>query len=160
MDRVRCRTLFGKYVHLPREKLTLRAAVYGVILHEEKILLLSVRHTGRYCFPGGGVEVGEPLTVALRREIREEAGIEVDIGPQIHFQEDFFYYDPLDVAFHSFLFYFRCYPLTFDLLMPEQVDDDAAERPRWIEVNAINKREMQDQEQWLVDWLSEKQFEF
>jgi len=64
------------------------------------------------------------------------------------------------VAFHSFLFYFRCYPLTFDLLMPEQVDDDAAERPRWIEVNAINKREMQDQEQWLVDWLSEKQFEF
>ena len=61
---------------------------------------------------------------------------------------------------YSFLFYFRCYPLTFDLLMPEQVDDEAAERPRWIETSSIKKPEMQDHEQWLVDWLSEKQLKF
>lgn len=155
MDYVKCRTLFGEYIRLPQEKLSLRAAVYGVILHEGKLLLLTVRHTGKYCLPGGGVEVGEPLAAALHREIGEEAGIKVEVGSQIHFQEDFFYYDPLDVAFHSFLFYFRCYPLTFDLHKPEQVDDDASERPRWIEINTVKKPEMQDHEQWLIDWLGE-----
>ena len=44
MDYVKCRTLFGQYIRLPREKLSLRAAVYGVILHERKLLLLTVRH--------------------------------------------------------------------------------------------------------------------
>ena len=61
---------------------------------------------------------------------------------------------------YSFLFYFRCYPLTCDLLMPEQVDDEAAERPQWIETSSIKKPEMQDHEQWLVDWLSEKHLKF
>jgi 8-oxo-dGTP diphosphatase len=33
-------------------------------------------------FPGGKVEAGESDAVALRREAREELGIELDVGPQ------------------------------------------------------------------------------
>jgi 8-oxo-dGTP diphosphatase len=33
-------------------------------------------------FPGGKVEPGESDTVALRREVREELGVELDVGPQ------------------------------------------------------------------------------
>ena len=35
---------------------------------------------GLWEFPGGAVERGERLTDALRREIREEYGVEIDVG--------------------------------------------------------------------------------
>lgn len=36
---------------------------------------------GLWEFPGGAVEFGERLEVALRREIREEYGVEIAVGP-------------------------------------------------------------------------------
>ena len=38
---------------------------------------------GFWSFPGGGVEIGERLEEAARREVREEAGIDVAIVSQI-----------------------------------------------------------------------------
>ncbi len=36
---------------------------------------------GRWEFPGGSVEFGERLEDALKREMREEYGIEIEVGP-------------------------------------------------------------------------------
>lgn len=43
-----------------------------------KILLVRQRRTGEpyYLLPGGGVDAGETLAEALRREVREETGLE------------------------------------------------------------------------------------
>lgn len=53
-----------------------RTAARGVILREGKLLMI---HTDRgdYKFPGGGVEPGESLEAALRRELLEETGREL-----------------------------------------------------------------------------------
>lgn len=53
----------------------------GVMVERDGKVLLGRRKgahgAGTYGWPGGGLEFGEPLINAVRREAREEAGIEV-----------------------------------------------------------------------------------
>jgi 8-oxo-dGTP pyrophosphatase MutT (NUDIX family) len=52
---------------------------YGVLREDGKILLTRSIFRGRTFvnFPGGGVEIGEGPADALRREFREETGLEI-----------------------------------------------------------------------------------
>src|SRR5476649_1231796 len=63
--------------------------VAGVIRREDGQLLISQRLAddtlgGYWEFPGGKVEPGEELRAALARELREELGVETEIGVEIH----------------------------------------------------------------------------
>ncbi len=132
MKEVECITLGGQVRRVPVEKLTLRPAAYAILIHERKILLLKMKATGKYHLPGGGVEVGERLEDALRREVYEETGIEIQVDRLAHFEELFFYYDPSGRAYHGLHFYYLCTPVTRDLIAAEQVADGSAERPCWV----------------------------
>ena len=62
--------------------------VAGVIRREDGRLLISQRMPddtlgGYWEFPGGKVDPDEELTVALARELREELGVEAQIGAEI-----------------------------------------------------------------------------
>lgn len=57
--------------------------VGGVIFHENRVLLARrARNPGKgaWSFPGGAVEIGEPVLDALHRELWEEVSIRVEIG--------------------------------------------------------------------------------
>jgi 8-oxo-dGTP diphosphatase len=61
------------------EKPTIRVA--GLLVHEGSILMVEQgRGTDRYwLLPGGGVQFGETLSDALRREFQEELGMRVGV---------------------------------------------------------------------------------
>src|SRR3972149_1306070 len=56
----------------------------GVVVKKDDAVLLIQRgrapRLGEWTVPGGAVELGESLRAAARREIREECGIEIELG--------------------------------------------------------------------------------
>jgi 8-oxo-dGTP diphosphatase len=56
--------------------------VRAIIIDSNKIALIkrAKEDSIYYAFPGGGVEDGEDLDQALRREMKEELGIEIVVG--------------------------------------------------------------------------------
>lgn len=141
---INCTTLQGDKKMIPREKLIFRPAAYAVIINKGKILLLKTKSTGKYWFPGGGIELGEKLEDGLKREVREETGIEIKIKKFLYFQEIFFYYEPLNEAYQNFSFFYLCQPIKTKLINDEQVDPaDESEKPRWLDLKAIKKEDLQ-----------------
>lgn len=129
---------------IAKDKLVFRPAGYAVIIYEGKILLCSTKSTGKYWFPGGGVHLGEKLEDAIKREVREETGIEIEVEKFLTFQEVFLYYEPLDEAYQIFSFFYLCKPKTIELSSDDQVDQEGeTEKPRWIEIKSIQKNELQ-----------------
>lgn len=55
-------------------------AAAGVVLNEEENILLVNTYQDGWVLPGGEVEIGENLIDAVKREIFEESGIEVEVG--------------------------------------------------------------------------------
>lgn len=52
----------------------------GIVENDRgEILLVKSFHAG-WVFPGGQVEIGENITDAVRREVMEEAGVEIEVG--------------------------------------------------------------------------------
>src|SRR5580658_6177603 len=55
--------------------------VGGVVIHRDRVLLI-LRGTeplkGEWSIPGGLLELGEDLTSAVRRELKEETGLDVE----------------------------------------------------------------------------------
>jgi 8-oxo-dGTP diphosphatase len=70
-----------------------RIAAYGVCFDGEGRILLaraspSITLQGRWFLPGGGVDHGESPTASLTREMEEESGLTVTVGPLLHVLSD------------------------------------------------------------------------
>jgi ADP-ribose pyrophosphatase YjhB (NUDIX family) len=55
-------------------------AAAGVVINENGEILLVKHHRDGWVFPGGQVEEGENVIETVKREVMEEAGVEVDVG--------------------------------------------------------------------------------
>ena len=61
-------------------------AVGGVVFVGGRVLLIKRRFeplAGRWSLPGGALEVGETLAGGLAREMKEETGLDVEVGPVV-----------------------------------------------------------------------------
>jgi len=87
--------------------MTLRLAVRAVIVENGQLLLVNAfPHAGStlWCAPGGGVEAHSSLPDNLVREVHEETGLTVRVGPLCLVNE---FHNP-DTGFHQVEVFFRC----------------------------------------------------
>jgi mutator protein MutT len=155
-----CKNLYGEQKLIPKERLVFRPSVYAILVNHNKILLVNTRRTGKYFFPGGAVEIGESLEVALQREVREETGLEIEVGEFFQFKENFFYNDPVDEAYHAFAFTFMCEPKTMDVIEDHVVDDGEAEKPRWVNIRGLKAENFQSFAGEIFEQYSQTKYNF
>ena len=61
--------------------------VYGILINEKRQVLVAdefIREKYYTKFPGGGLEFGEGTRDCLKRELKEELGIDAEIGDHIY----------------------------------------------------------------------------
>ncbi len=141
---IECTNLYEEKKLIAKDKLIFRPAAYAVVIDKGNVLLLETKHTGKYWFPGGAVELGETLEESMKRELKEETGIEIEVEKFLKVNEIFFYYDPLDEAYHNFSFFYLCKPKTTTLMADDLVDpEEESIKPRWISIKDLTEDQMQ-----------------
>lgn len=111
--------------------------VGAVVLEGDRVLLVKRAHEplqGEWSVPGGAVELGETLESAIAREVREETGLEVEVGPIVDVLDRLRYDPDGRVKYHFVLVDFVCRP-TGGVLRYSS-DADAAE---WVPINHLER---------------------
>ena len=111
--------------------------VGAVVLDGRRVLLVKRGHEpskGEWSLPGGAVDVGETLEQALRREIREETCLEIDVGPIIDVLDRIRYDRDGHVEFHYVLVDFLCHPRGGTLHCGSDAEDAA-----WAEAGELDQ---------------------
>lgn len=103
--------------------------VTAVIMKEGKVFATQ-RGYGEFKdgweFPGGKVEAGESPEEALRREIREELEVEVNVGDLI---------DTIEYDYPAFHLSMKCYACTIAGGSPHLLEHEAA---RWLSADQLD----------------------
>ncbi|MFH1089895.1 MAG: NUDIX domain-containing protein [Candidatus Uhrbacteria bacterium] len=133
MNTIRCKNNSGGYSEISKDKFFFRPSVYGFIIDEGKVVLMNNKSNGKL------------METALKREILEETGLEVDVIKLLLTKENFFYFAPKDAAYHAFLFFYLCRARpNQNLINDGLVNDIESEKPRWIELKTLVKEDFSD----------------
>ncbi len=90
--------------HPPKPNIAVRA----IIVKEDQLLLVNGDGRGDFwCAPGGRLEYAENLLSGIKREVKEETGLEISVGEAFAVSE--FLYE--ENKFHNIDVFFRCHIL-------------------------------------------------
>lgn len=100
--------------------------VGAVIVQDGRVLLVKRKHEplkGRWSLPGGAVEIGETLEHCLVREMVEETGLDVGVGPVIEVFDRITRDETGRVVYHFVLVDYLCWPVGGELRAGSDVAD-------------------------------------
>ncbi len=107
-----------------------RVEVVAAILIHNNLVFACQRGYGEFKdgweFPGGKVEAGESPEEALRREIREELEVDVNVGDLI---------DTIEYDYPAFHLSMKCYACTIAGGSPHLLEHEAA---RWLSADQLD----------------------
>lgn len=116
-------------------------AVAAAVFNEEGKVLLVRRgrppSLGQWALPGGRLELGERLADGVRRELREECGIEIDVGEIVAAFEPIEYDDDGQVEYHYVVLdYWASH------IRGEAIAQDDADAVAWVDVTHLLQYQM------------------
>ena len=97
-----------------------------MIVDGDRVVLIKRKYeplAGRWSIPGGALEVGEPLEVGVARELVEETGLIVRVGPVIEVFDRILYDEDGRVKYHFVLVDYLCRPVGGALQAGDDVSD-------------------------------------
>jgi 8-oxo-dGTP diphosphatase len=109
--------------------------VGAVILDGHRVLLVKRAHPplkGEWSLPGGAVELGETIEAAVAREVLEETGIEVDVGPIVEVLDRVQHAPDGRVEYHFVIIDYLCAVRT-----GVAAHGSDAEEIRWVELSQL-----------------------
>lgn len=106
----------------------------AVIVNEDGRVLLTRRSIPPFqdlwVMPGGKIDLGETIVSALKREVHEEVGLEIEIQGLI---DVFEHLTPGEGNCHFVILYYRCRPIYCDLVTNEHEVAEAA----WVSASEL-----------------------
>lgn len=99
--------------------------VGAVIVDAGKVVLIKRKYEplkGQWSLPGGMVEIGETLETAVTREMQEETGLAVEVGPVIEVFDRITRDEQRRVRYHYVLVDYLCWPSAGTLRAGSDVD--------------------------------------
>jgi 8-oxo-dGTP diphosphatase len=110
--------------------------VGGVVIHDGKVLLIrraSEPLKGEWSIPGGLVELGEKLLDAVRREVLEETGLEVEPGDVLELFDSIWKDADGRCQYHYVLVDYLCHVTGGELQADTDVSDASWANPRELQ---------------------------
>ncbi len=114
-----------------------RPSCHAVIADGRRLVLVERAHEpyrGWWGLPGGAVELGETVEEALRREVREETGLDVDVGGFLTLKDAIACDARNRILYHYVILFFRATLLGGEL----RAGDDAASAV-WVEAAELHR---------------------
>ncbi len=110
----------------------------GVVVRKGDSVLLIQRgrepRLGEWTVPGGAVELGESLRDAARREIREECGVEIELGEVVDAFEIVVHDEAGKVQYHYIVIDFAATFSAGELRPADDITD-----ARWVTLSELGK---------------------
>lgn len=75
--------------------------VAGILIHQNQLLVMTDERSPYYYLPGGRVSMSEVSTEAIKREIKEELEVEVEVSRLLWVVENFFTEQQSGEQFHE-----------------------------------------------------------
>lgn len=111
--------------------------VGGVIVRDHKVVIVrrgQEPRKGEWSLPGGLVELGESLVDATRREMKEETGLDVEVGALVEIFDRVHRDAAGRIRYHFVIVDYVCVPVAGELIAGSDVDD-----ARWITIDEIDR---------------------
>lgn len=119
-----------------------RVSVSALIFEGKRVLLAHRRAIDWWNLPGGAVDPGETVADGLRREVREETGLEIEVGQLVGV-----YSKPLK---QEIVLAFRCHVTGGTL---GATDDDDIDESRYFPVDDLPARTLPKHRERVTDAL-------
>lgn len=130
-------------IKMKTERLNFKFRVSGIVIKDNKVLVVDMDDSGFLCLPGGYVELGETTEEACIRELEEEVGKKFKINEYCGVIENFFK-NKFNKNIHEISFYYTLVPTqeldTNNFTLMENDKGNIIKLDfKWIDINKIDK---------------------